>query len=186
MPLPPPPADALTSSGKPMSRPRDASAADVLVVAVVTGHGRHPGPLGADLGLALGAEQPDHQRAGPDEGHARLGARVREARVLRQEAVAGMDRVGAGQPRRRQDLVDHQVRLGGRRRSDPHRLVGELDERHPGVGVRVHRHRRDAHPPAGPHHPHRDLAAVGDQDLLDGPARRRRHRVVARSAHVSA
>ena len=46
------------------------------------------------------------------------GAGVGEVLVLRQEAVAGVDRVGAGLPAGVEDLVDHQVALRGRRRAD--------------------------------------------------------------------
>src|SRR6185503_12093294 len=52
---------------------------------------------------------------------------------------------------------------------DPDRLVGGTDERRVGVGVGVNRDGRDPHRAARPHDPQRDLAAVRDQDLVDGP-----------------
>ena len=49
-------------------------------------------------------------------------------------------------------------------------LVGEPDEQRVAVGVGVHRHAADAGVLAGADDAHRDLAAVGDQDLLQVPS----------------
>ena len=54
-----------------------------------------------------------------------------------------------------------------------HRLVGHEHVQRLAIGLRVHRHRRDAELAAGPDDTHRDLAAVGDEDL---PERRRHER----------
>ena len=65
------------------------------------------------------------------------------------------------------DLVDRQIALGGRRRTDENRLVGQLDVQRAGVGLREHRDGRNAHAPGAANHPAGDLAAVGDQDLVE-------------------
>src|SRR5204863_7087082 len=87
--------------------------------------------------------------------------------VLREEAIAGMDRLGAGDLGGADDGRDVQVRFLGRRRADAHRLIGELDVQRVGVGQRVHRHRLDAKLAAGADHAQRDLAAVRDQNALE-------------------
>jgi hypothetical protein len=92
---------------------------------------------------------------------------VGEAGVLRQEAVAGMDRVRAGDLAGRDDLGDVQIAVARRRRADADALVGELHMHGVGVGGGMHRDGRDAQLLAGAQHAQRDLAAVGDEDLLE-------------------
>jgi hypothetical protein len=46
------------------------------------------------------------------------------------------------------------------------RLVGKSHEQGVAVGVGVHRHRADAGVLARPDHAHRDLSAIGDENLL--------------------
>ena len=70
--------------------------------AVGAGHHRDAGVLHRLLGGDLVAHHPDVLGLGPDEGEAVGLDDLGEAGVLRQEAVAGMDRLGAGDlaPRR--------------------------------------------------------------------------------------
>ena len=91
---------------------------------------------------------------------------VGELGVLRQEPVAGMDRVGARDLAGGHDLVDVQVAFARGRRADADALVGQPYMH--GVGIRrgMNRNRRDAEFLAGAKHPERDLAAIGDEDLL--------------------
>jgi hypothetical protein len=93
--------------------------------------------------------------------------RFGEVRVLRQEAVAGMDGVGAGDFRCRQDGGDIEVALARRRRADTDRLVGQPHVHRIAVGRRIDRDRLDTHLAAGAMDAKRDLAAVGDQDFLE-------------------
>jgi hypothetical protein len=86
--------------------------------------------------------------------------------VFRQEAVAGMDRVGASLLAGGDDLVHRQIRLAARRGADRDRFVGDLDVERVAVGVGIDRDRRDAKAPRGLDDAAGDLAAVGDQDLL--------------------
>src|SRR5690606_15386799 len=102
-----------------------------------------------------------------DEDQAGSGAGFGELRVLREEAVAGVDRLRAGTPRCRQDRLAAQVTLARRCRTDMDRFVGEAHMARRAIGVRIHRDSRDAEPAAGGDHPAGDLAAVGDQDLVE-------------------
>ena len=134
----------------------------------LAGHHRHAG-LGHDRArfhLAAHASDRIHRRA--DEGEAGVNAARRELGVLGQEAVAGMDRVGADCLRGRENTIDVEVRLQARRRTDAHRLVRLGGVRGAGIGIRVDGNRGHSHAPHGAKDPPGDLTAVGDQDLVDG------------------
>ena len=77
-----------------------------LVVAVIAGHHRHAGLRHQRLGRVLRAHGADRRGRRPDEDQARRRAGLGEVGVLGQEAIAGMDRLGAGRSRRRDDRVD--------------------------------------------------------------------------------
>jgi hypothetical protein len=130
-------------------------------------HDRHAGVARQRLRTRLVAHRLDRLRRRPDERDPGRGARPRQLRVLRQEAVAGVDRLGAGQSGGREHRLDRQVRLARRRRADPHRDVGGRDMDRAHVGVAVDRHRAHAELPQRARDPHGDLAAVGDQDGLE-------------------
>ena len=66
---------------------------------------------------------------------------AREGGVLRQEPVAGMDRLRTGAQRRLDDPVGAEVALRGRTRTDQIRLVGEGDVQAPAVRPRSTRRR---------------------------------------------
>ena len=106
-----------------------------------------------------------------DEGDAVAFQDLGETGVFRQEAVAGMDRVGAGDLAGRQQLRNVEVALARRRRADADALVGQLDVHGVGVGGGVDRNGCDVQLLAGAQHPERDLAAIGDQDLVKHGAR---------------
>ena len=90
-----------------------------------------------------------------------------EAGVLGQEAVARMDGVGAGDLAGGDERRDVEIAVAGRRRADADALVGEADVHGVGVGGRMHRHGGDAELLAGAQDAERDLAAVGDEDLVE-------------------
>ena len=110
------------------------------------------------------------RRRRPDEGDAGRLAGLGEARVLRQEAVARVDRAGAGVARRLQDALRVEVALRGRRRADAHRGIGHRHMRRIGIRLGVDGHRAQlerlqrADDAAG------DGAAVGDQDSVEHEA----------------
>ena len=64
-------------------------------------------------------------------------------------------------------LLDIEIALAWRRTAQGDTLVGEKRMRGAGIRLRVDRDRRNAHFAAGPHHPKSDLAAVGDEDLVE-------------------
>ena len=131
---------------------------------------RHHGDaeaLGGLLGLDLVAHDADVLGRRADEGDAVLLEDLGEAGVLRQEAVARMDGVGAGDLAGGEQARNVEIALGGRRRADADALVGEAHVHGVGVGGRMHRHGGDAQLLAGALDAQCDLAAVGDQDLVE-------------------
>ena len=139
----------------------------VLVVAVIAGRERHAGLGHERLGGRLRAHRADRRRRRTDEDDAFLRARLGEGGVLRQEAVARMDRLGAGRLGGGDDLGADQVRLARRRRADVHRFVGHANVARIGVGVGIDGDGGDAHPARRLDDPAGDLAAVGDQNLAE-------------------
>ena len=78
-----------------------------------------------------------------------------------------MHGVGAGDLAGGEDRRNVEVAVARRRRADADALVGEPHMHGVGVGGRMHRDRRDAEFLAGAQDAERDLAAVGDQDLVE-------------------
>ena len=131
---------------------------------------RHAGLLHRAARARLVAHQPNHVRVGSDEADVAGLADLGEIRALGEEAVAGVDRVGAGDLGRADDRWHVQVAVGASRRSDADVLVGEPDVQRVLVGLGVHGHGLDAELAAGVDHAQGDLAAVGNQDLLEHAA----------------
>jgi hypothetical protein len=97
---------------------------------VIARHHRHAGLLHQRLGAVLQAHGADRGGRRADEDDARGGAGLGELRVLGEEAVARMDRLGAAFARlRRSDALDDEVALARRRRADAVRLVGHAHMR---------------------------------------------------------
>ena len=130
------------------------------------GDQRGPDLLRDVPGLHLVAEGVDGRGRGADPDEAGVEDRLGEARVLGEEAVAGVHRVRARLLGDRDDLLDVEVGVRGSGAVEAVRLVGQPHEERVPVGLRVDRHTADAGVLAGPDDPDRDLAAVGDQDLL--------------------
>ncbi len=130
-------------------------------------HRADAGLLGELLGLDLVAHGVDRARIGADEGDAGGGQRLLERFLLGEEAVAGMDRLGAGLLASVDDLVDQQIGLRRRRRTDQDLFVGLTHMQRIGVRFGIDRNRLDAEPLAGADDAAGDLAAIGDQDLVE-------------------
>jgi hypothetical protein len=105
----------------------------------------------------------EHVRARPDEHDARRLARPREPRVLRQEAVARVDRIRSGRVRGRDDRLHIEITLGRAHGPDPDCAVGQPGRYRVRVSVRDRQHGLDAEPLAGAQHADGDLAAIGNQ-----------------------
>ena len=76
-------------------------------------------------------------------------------------------RLGRGLVGYLKDSLLIQIALGGRRRPDMPRLVGQVDVKGVTVEFRVDGDRPDPQLAGGADHPHRDLSAVGNQEAFD-------------------
>ncbi len=127
---------------------------------------RYAGLLGRRDRPGLVAGELEHLGGRPDEGDARVGARLGEVGVLREEPVARVDGVRTGLDRHLDDRLG--VQVGAHRVADLADLVG-LVGLHPVLGPAVlvgeDRHRARAHLRRRAERPDRDLASVGHQDL---------------------
>src|SRR4030095_15227728 len=81
-----------------------------------------------------------------------------------------MYRVGATGPRRIDDAVDAKVALTRRTRANRDCLIRHADVARSAIAFRIHRYRREAHVTTRAHDAHRDLPAVGDEDLAQNQA----------------
>ena len=169
--------------------------------AVLLGEGDHlvgvlhrVGGTGHQRGLRAGGDVPrgdlvtevaDRLRAGPDPDQAGVDHRLGEVGVLRQEAVAGVDRVGAGLLGGLQQLAEVQVGLRRGLTTQREGLVGQLHVRSVGVGLGVHRHTGQTGVLGRADHPHRDLTAIGDKNLGDRRAGVTRHCASCVAEHFS-
>src|SRR5256884_1068040 len=129
----------------------------------------------------LVAYDTDGLRLGADEHEAAFLHALGEVGVLGQEAVAGVDRDRVGDFRRADDCRHVEIAGGRGRRPDAYRFIGEQHVLEAVVGGGVHGHGLDAELPAGTQDPQRDLAAVGDDDLLDHGALIRRRTAAGRT-----
>jgi hypothetical protein len=127
---------------------------------------RYPGLLGGRDGAGLVAGQREHVGGRPDEGDPGVGTGLGQGRVLRQEAIARVDGVGAGPQCDGDDRVG--VEVGAHRVAalpDLVGLVGLEAVLGPPVLVGEDRHGLRAHLVGRPERTDRDLATVGDQHL---------------------
>ena len=127
---------------------------------------RHLALLGLRSRARLVAEQLELLRRRADEGDLRLGAGARQPGILRQEAVARMDRVAPAALGRRDHGGDIEI---GRRAAPAqrHRLVDPLHVQRGGVVLGKDADRGDAQLRRRLGDADGDLAAIGDQKSLD-------------------
>jgi hypothetical protein len=142
---------------------------------VRAGHERRARAGGDVPGGDLVTEVADRLRGRADPGDARVDHGLGEVGVLRQEAVAGVDAVGAGPARRVDDLVEHEVGLRRGGAAEREGLVGQPDERRVPVGVGVHGDAGQPRVGARADDPDGDLAPVRDEDLAQARHGNRRH-----------
>ncbi len=93
--------------------------------------------------------------------------RARKGFALGQEAVAGMHGLRPRFTAGLDDLLDHKIALGRRRRADQHRLIGHFDMERIAVGLGIHGYRLDPHPARSLDDPAGDLAAICDQNSFE-------------------
>ena len=156
MPRPPPPAAALTSSGKP-----------IAAGSVAAGHEREARPRRQLARRDLVAEPPQRRPATGRRTRCRPRRRPRPARV----APTGSRSPGcsASQPAERAAAASTPA---SRKVGHLDRAVGGRHVRRVGFAGHVRGDRLDAGGVAAAHQPQADLAAVGDQDALSAPRRR--------------
>ena len=152
--LAPPPAAALTRTGKAIS-----------VVEPVRDHSvardhRHPGGDRDLAGGVLPAHLVHHHRTRADQLDARGFDGSRERRALGEEAVAGVDGVRTGLLRGGDDGLDVEVRRDG------YGEVGGPDVGCGAVQVGVDRHRPQSELAGRAQHPECDLAPVRNQESV--------------------
>ncbi len=165
---------APAAAGRRLHQHRKADVARDLHRLVRVGHAafgaRHAGNAEAArraLGLDLVAHDADVLGLRADEGDVVILEDFREARILRQEAVARMQRVRAGDLAGRQQRGNVEIGIARRRRADADGFVGEPHVHRIGVGGRIDRDRRDPQLLRRAKNAKRDFAAVGDQDLVE-------------------
>ena len=133
--------------------------------------GLQHGHAGGDRVLLRGdlvAGHLEHVLRRADERDTGLGGRLREFGVLREEAVARVDGVGARLLRDADDLRDIEVRTNGMPRlADLVRLVGLQPVQRVPVLERVDRDRLRADLDGGTERANGDLTAIGNQDLRE-------------------
>ncbi len=150
---------------------RFASTAIAASVRVLTkgrfgpGHDGHAGAHGRLSRGGLAAHDRHRLGARPDERQAAVGARLREVLVLRQKPVARVDQRRARPFGDVNDLVDAEITLGRRTRTEVMRFVGEPHVQRIAIAVGVHGDGTEPHLAAGADHADGDLAAIGDQDF---------------------
>ena len=142
---------------------------DLVHAAVRAGNDRNAQLFRGVLGGDLVAHDADMFRLGTDEGDVVIFQHLRESGVFRQEAIAGMDGLGAGDLAGGDDRGRVEIAFRGRVRPDTDRFVGHAHMHGIGIGGRMDGDGLDAHFPGGTDHAQRDLAPVGDQDLVEHP-----------------
>ncbi len=135
--------------------------------AVRTGNARDAKPSGGILRLDLVAHDANMLGARADEGDAVRFQNFGELGVFRQEAVARMDRVSAGDFAGSEDLVHVEVAVARWRRPDAHALVSQAHMHCLAVGRRMDGDRGDAQLLAGAQDAQRDLAAISYEYLVE-------------------
>ena len=138
--------------------------------AVIAGKQRHAGPLHQRFRRGFGSHRAHRRGWRADEDQSGFGAGLGECRVLGEEAVAGVDRIGIGLACRGDDAGNVKVAVSGRRRADRNCSVSRLYVKCIGVNIGVDSNGGDAHAPRGARDAAGDLAAVGNQQRAEHPA----------------
>ncbi len=130
-------------------------------------HNVYTGFLGDDLRLNFIAHRLDGCGGRADQYDATLFQRCRKFGILRQEAIAGMHRIGTGLIDGGEDIINLQVAMRRGRRADINGLIGFLHMQRVGIRLRVHRDRTDAHLAARAHDTHSNLTTIRNQYFLE-------------------
>ena len=118
------------------------------------------------LGFDLVAHDADMRGGRADEGNVVRFEDFGELGVLRQETVTWMDRIGAGDFAGSNDLMDIQIAIARRRRSNTDAFVGKPHMHGVSVGSRVDGYGLDAELLACTQDAQGNLAAIGYENFL--------------------
>ena len=132
-----------------------------------TGDRGNPLRLGERAGRRLVPHLADLIGARSDERDVGGADLFGEFGIFGQEAVAGMDRVGAGDLRCGDQARDVEIAVAAGGAADADVVVGEAHVQRLAVRFGIHRHRLDAQLLARADHPQGDLPAVGDEHPLE-------------------
>ena len=132
-----------------------------------TRHARHAGRFHRLDRLHLVAHQANDLGRGADEDETGFLDALGEVGILGKESVAGMDRLRVGDFGGRDDRGHVEIAFRGRRGTDADRFVGHADVLEVAIDSGMNGDRADAERMARAQHAKRDLAAVGDDDLVE-------------------
>src|SRR5690606_37959599 len=130
--------------------------------AVKAGNNRHAGRLGDAPRLDFRPHRLHGFSRRADEDQPGFGAGADESRILRQEAVAGMNGIGPAGAGSGDDRRDVEIAFRRRRRSQPPGDVGQAHMQGTRIGIGVDGYRAQAEAAAGGDDAAGDLAPVGD------------------------
>ena len=132
--------------------------------AIAAGHQRQAELARGALGLDLVAHRADMFGLRADPGDAVRLDDFGELRILAQEAITGVNRIGMGNFGCSDDRGDVEIAVGRRRRTDADSVIGQPHVHRIGIGGGVHRDRLDPHLMRSAVDAQRDFAAIGDQN----------------------
>jgi hypothetical protein len=130
-------------------------------------HGRNVGLRGRLLGFNLVAHRGNRVRIGTDEDDASFCERTRKSLALGQKSVAGMHGLRASFAAGLDDLVDHEIAVGGSRRSDCDGLIGHFDVEGVAISLGIDGNRFYPHSASGLDYTASDLAAICNQNTFE-------------------
>ena len=167
MPRPPPPAEALISTGKTELLGQLQGLGLALDQPFAPRHRGDLGQPGHLAGRVLVAQHGHGLRGRADEGDVAIAANLGEMGVLGQKPVARMDGLHVAHLGRADDAIDFQVAVAGLGRTDAIGLVGHLQVGGAAVGLAEDGHGLHAQLAAGAEDPQGDLAPIGNENAFE-------------------
>ena len=167
IPRPPPPAEALINTGKPISMGKRHGFGFALDQPLAAGHRGHVCLVGQSPGGVLVAQQGHGLGRGTDEADVATAADFGEMGVFGQKAVTGVDRLNVADLGRADHPIDLQIAVRRLGRADAKHLVGQFQVGGAAVRLAEDAHRFDAQLATGAEDPQSDFTTVGNQNTLE-------------------
>ncbi len=130
-------------------------------------HARHTRGAHGFLGGDLVAHRADNIGRRTDEDEAGLLDSFGEARIFREEAIAGMDSPCPGRLGRQEDRGDVEIAVARGCGADAEALVGQLHMAQIAVSLGMNGDRLETQRPAGTQDAQRDFPTVGDKNRIE-------------------